>query len=287
MRLDLNHYGLIGFQKEWRAIQCYSGINLLEGFIDDCIASGVDGCCITSEEEKIKEDSVDDRFGITKKIAKGESTGLSDHRDKLQPEYETVHVGSNYFIMRKEDKMLCFFNSQAARITEEGEKIKALIIGDNKFPDQSSFTENLPYLMREDITIIPKKISQDAAPVKEKTAMKILKRYAGLYDSMVGFNAQENTRSNGEAKRLAEELQLPYVAISNKHSFSGCKASIDFNYSQLDFSSEEGLLVSLKRTISLDRFRCIEENEGLIKKLAWQGAFFLGTLHNRHQRYTP
>lgn len=68
--------------------------NLLEGFVDDCIASGVDGCAVTSEEYKIHRYSCHDRFGILKKIARHEPTSLSFHRDSLNPEYVPTQVNA-------------------------------------------------------------------------------------------------------------------------------------------------------------------------------------------------
>src|SRR3989344_2129874 len=190
MKIDLNHYGLIGFQKEWRTLQREGGNNLLERFVDDCIVSGVDGCAVTSEEELIPRGSCHDRFGILRKIANGESTGLSYHNDKLNSEYKVNLLGDNYMQIEKDRKLIHLVNSQAVRLSEESEKIKILIIGDNRCKDQKSLSESLDYLKEPRFTIIPKKLSQHKRPENIENARRALLKYLDLYDAVVGYDAQ-------------------------------------------------------------------------------------------------
>jgi hypothetical protein len=285
MKIDLNHYGLIGFQREWREKQKFTG-NLLEAFVDDCIASGVDACAVTSEEERIPRFSVHDRFGVLKKIAMRSSSGLSFHRDMFDFSYQIEEIGKNLIVMEKDGKRIYLFNAQAARVTESGQTIKILLIGDNTFPDQAPFSQNISYLERPDLVVIPKKLSQHEPPKDPEKAKQVLIRYRDLYDAIVGFNAQASKRENEKAKRMVQELVKPYVAISNKHSFSGCRTCVEISNERLDYSTEENLLRGMKGSIRTNKFT----NQGEYERysgLLWKLHLKIGTFGNKHHNYQP
>lgn len=285
MRLDLNHYGLIGFQKEWRSLQGETGKNLLERFVDDCINSGVDGCAVTSEEYKIPRGSVHDRFGILKKIALHQPTNLSFHKDELGPEYISYQVSDNHLVIEKNTKKIYLLNSQVARVRERDEKIAILIVGDNNFQDQQSFSDSIEYLSRNDVVVIPKKLTQHGSlPAHHSKATDVLLKYGKFYDAVIGYNAQQNRPLNEKFKEFSLMLQKPYVAISGKHSFSGCGTCIDINDPFISNDSKR-FIGSLKSAISHGQFKPVEKQESLFSSLMWKALFVYGTRGQRHLNY--
>lgn len=288
MKLDLNHYGLIGFQREWRALQGEKGSNLLERFVDDCIDSGVDACVVTSEEYQIPRFSVHDRFGILKRIAQRKPTGLSFHRDELGPEYISMKICNNYLEMEKDTKRILLFNSQAARITESEEKIVVLLFGDNSFSDQGTFSQNTEYLKRDDLVIIPKKLTQYGYyPKNKEKAREILFKHKELYDAVVGFDAQAKISVNEESKEIALKVELPYVAISNKHSFSGCRTCIEIPDDRLNYEDEKSLLNTIKKAIRTRKFKNHEYPEGFLTGLKWKLPLLYGIKSKKQLNYQP
>jgi hypothetical protein len=224
-------------------------------------------------------------LGIIRKIANGsESTGLSNHIDRLNSDYKVNLLGDNYMQIEKDRKLIHIVNSQAVRLSEESEKIKILIIEDNKCEDQKSLSESLDYLKEPLFTIIPKKLSQHKGPENIENARRALLKYANLYDAFVGYDAQAGT--NQDMLEITQ-LRKPYVSVSNKHNFSGCGACIEIPNMQMNTSNEYSFLKSLKDSISSGSFSSIEELEGFISRALWKMTFLWGTRKNKHHSYKP
>lgn len=195
-------------------------------------------------------------------------------------------------IIEKGDNRVYLLNAQAARVTEKAEKLVLLMIGDNNFPDQQDFSDSMEYLKRRDVIIIPKKLTQHGvSPPDYEKALSVLLKHKQFYDAVVGYNAQIGKRLNNNLKEIALKARLPYIAISGKHSFSGCDACIDVDIDidnlYLASNNQEEFMRSLKQAIHSGQFKPIEKRENVFSNFIWKVLFMYGTIGQQHLRYGP
>ncbi len=258
MKADLHMHGPIGFQEHWIRLQGYARHSRLELLVDVCRQRGISICALTSEEATIPKGSVHDRFwAITQEPA---------HERGKRKLWDYKPLGENVFVVEKDGWKTYVVNSQAV-ITKGQQHHGHIVVGSNQVPNMMTLEQTLDYCDTKGYVQILQ-LPFDA------NEMEAFLDNAHRYDAIEGHNAQlvlpwytkhipvvgkkfgkYAKTANKEAREYARNLDMPFVAVSDAHLFQhiGC-ASIRLADTAIDFTTEEKLLGTLKRSLKSGSF---------------------------------
>ncbi len=283
LNIDLHNHGPIGYQPYWLKAQGYEGKNLLQLIADTCFEKNMQVCAVTSETHetddkgKIVINSIHDRFGY-----------LANQIRKLSKYYSAYREGALIHV-RKESQEVILVNGQTVIVQESDKRLDHLVIGSNQVPNFMPLEDTLKYGQDNELIQIAEHpfctahygIGQDA-----------LETNLNYFDAIEGHNAQMTLprfmsalpilgkytkRTNDQTKAFATRYNKPYIATSDAHRIEDTGvACITADATDIDITSGEKLLETLKQTIRKGNFVTQEGYESLTGWLSWVYTFKTG-----------
>lgn len=276
-KADLHFHGPIGFQDRFQKLQGYDGKNLAKIIADTAFDRNVGLINLVSATYKEDCRGVDDRYGC-----------LVEYSKLLPKDYEASYIGGRRndvaFKIKKGDKEVIVVNGATMWAEVDGERKDHLVAGSNHIRNRRSLDE---ILKDEESKKVINGI-EHMASVHHNGLGEAAERYKDSYD-FVEWNAQlifpkflsflkyipvigkyfidANRLNNEKAERFAKKHNIPLVATSDAHRIDDMAiASISYGVSDLDESSPEKLIESLRHLI---RERKYTNNFGYENPIRW------------------
>lgn len=260
IKADLHYHGSIGFQPYWLKVQGSSNKNLLKEISDAAFSKDLGVLAITSEEKEIPRGSLHDRLGY-----------IAGDTKTLPAEYRAGKLGENILVVERGNKKVYLVNSQTVLMRDNGRDFEHLVVGGNKVPNLRTIRDSLAYGKDSGLIQIaehPFLLSHGGLGEEN------LEKYLDSYDAIEGHNSQMRfknwtevfpvigklTRSvNQKAQMFAVMHYKPWIAVSDGHRIQDAGIScIEFDQEMLRTNNERDFIASLKKVVSLNHFKCVE-----------------------------
>lgn len=271
MKLDLHNYITIGFQPYWLKIQGYNPEKLLEEIVGQCFSKEIDVCGITSKEFSIPKGSVHDRFGHVVEQAKD-----------LSKDYKWDKIENSALIIERENKKVILLNTQGV-ITKNPyspRRIDYLVIGDNQVENNLPLKESLK--QAEDKRLIsivhyPFLTSEMYCGMSKGDLFDINTFFDAIavHDAQIPFplNLKNIINKMDIKAHYSPVYRLPMISVSGAHRIKDIGTAYIESDLQLDLSSKDKLLESLKNIIKDKNKTMNESSISLFAFLDWNFKF--------------
>lgn len=267
--IDLRSFGAIGFQDApnglWLGKQNYRPQNLLlEKIIDSCIENEVNIMAITTEDDSIRANFPEDRFGF-----------LAEQIKTLNSPYRGEKIDNILMLLEKDQKKVYLINAETIHpaIGDNWGGLKVQVIGRSMIPKNQSLPKLLEYCQKESLPTLLCNSGQSqislafAETYFDKTAAIITHDANNIFPKgvehlpIIGKNLRKFSRSsNRGAKKLFNRLgsknYISEVAVSSSHYLHQIgKAGIYVDTKLLDFTSGKTILYSLNAVLASQIFQ--------------------------------
>lgn len=279
MKINMSNHLAIGFQPYWLKKQGLSASNLLEILYQDCVRQRVDVVGITSEE-RLPITGVHDRFAqLVKQIPQ-----LRDKGYQIRDDFESW-AGESMFSIRHPEKkstVLVLKGQTIQALGPDGTLAKPhniLLFGNREYVSSGlDLYETLLNALNKKGLVIAENPSASLQHEEE------IRKHPSLLDAIVVYDGQQGNLKRNQ--QLAQELNLPYVAIGNQHSPSGRSAGISIPHPLVEaINSKKQLIDAIKRSLETRDYQNDCERESFANEFSWKSKFFFGTLGNNHNKY--
>lgn len=285
LKADLHYHGSIGFQPYWLKVQGYSNKNLLKEIADAAFSRNIGVLAVTSEEKNIPRGSLHDRLGY---IARDTKT--------LPAEYRAGKLGDNVLVVEKNNKKLYLLNSQTVLMKDNGRDFEHLVVGGNEVPNFKTIRDSLAFGKDNGLIQIaehPFLLSHGGLGEDN------LKKYFREYDAIEGHNSQMRFNNwtrvfpvigkltrmvNQKAQIFAVMNDKPWIAVSDGHRIQDAGIShIEFDHGLLRTDNERDFIASLKKVVSLNQFKCIENYINFKGFMDWAAKIKIGMIFHKSE----
>ena len=278
-------HGPIGFEPYWLRVQGYAEKNLLQLIADQCFKRDIGICAVTSQSDQVDETgvilrgTVHDRLGFL----------TENHLASLPRGYDADTFGEDSIVVMRHGKRVYLVNGQTVIVQESGKIFDHLVVGSNSVPNLRVFQDTLQYCNDNGLTH-----GLEHPDVEEHFGAGLgrAEQLVEKCDFVEAHNAQLRwsrafskfpvigpyTRAfNAKAERFAKQHDKPIVANSDAHRIQSAGiASNEFEKDDLDFSSEDNLFRTMRRTILSGNFKINRSYESRLGWISWVGKFKAG-----------